>query len=78
MTEPQIASIMTLFEVDRDVAIQLIDKGVNAGIADSGVNMLESEMNGIVNRYTNAFNQAAKSVQVLSQDFDSLAQAQTR
>lgn len=78
MTEQQIASIMTLFEVDRDVAIRLIDKGVNASIADHGMNMLESEMNGIVNRYTSAFNQAAKSVQVLSQDFDSLTQAPTR
>lgn len=78
MTEHQIKVVMNLFEVDETTAIKLINVGVNPTVAEHGVNMVEDEMNGIVNRYTSAFNQFAQSVQSMSQEMEQSVRTQSQ
>lgn len=78
MTERQIKAIMTVFEVDEPTAIKLIDIGVNPTVAEYGVNMVADEMEGIVNRYTSAFNEFAQSVQSMSQEMDRSARTHSQ
>lgn len=78
MTDRQIKAIMTLFEVDESTAIRLINVGVNPNVAESGVNMVADEMDGIVNRYTSVFNEFAQSVQSMSHEMDRSVRTQSQ
>lgn len=78
MTEHQIKVVMNLFEVDEETAIRLLNAGVNAAAAEHGVNMMEVEMSGIINRYTSVFNEFAQSVHSMSQEMEQSVQKQSQ